>query len=146
MTDEQNEVELDVCPFCGKEPAVEKYCIGTRIVCLAKNVSGIINHCVYVDGVTESEARAAWNRRAETADWTTEVPTEEGYYWTLQDDFPDVVYVMHDSRIGKTVVRWLMESTYNQDIRRYVDQRTRNGKPLYWKRIPTPPLPGKEGM
>ena len=65
MTDKQNEVGLLPCPFCGKEPAIEKYCIGTRIVCLAKNISGIINHCVYVDGVTESEARASWNRYAE---------------------------------------------------------------------------------
>ena len=77
---------------------------------------------------------AAWNRRVVPAQqWTTEPPTEEGYYFVFcQKDGIKVVEVYSS---GFVVV--------NGRSGLHIELFVKKFKPL-WYKIPTPPLPTQE--
>ena len=107
---------------------------------------------------TPEEARAAWNRRTgEMAEWTEEVPTEEGWYWlAIKDGDADwyAIVVEVEQSLGKYYVRsHLFEDAVYQDMFQcWCDYETNTENimaaddcEVRWRKIPTPPLPGKEG-
>ena len=158
MTDKQNEGGLKSCPFCGDSALLE----GT-----GDNrfwIASCVNIDCYVQPSTDtcsskSEARASWNHRAgEMAEWTKEVPTEEGLYFLAikygdADWYAIVVEVEHS--LGEYYVRsHLFENNVYQDMFQcWCDYETNTENimaaddcEVRWRKIPTPPLPGKEGM
>ena len=139
MTDKQNEVELLACPFCGGNALLEDFSDGRfwHVSCVDGDCD--IQPETDTHG-SESEARAAWNRRAETADWTSEVPTEEGFYWVLRKyDTMMIVYVCNI--VGRMEVHG-SSNPHQLLMEAYIDSYDI----VAWSKIPTPPLPGKEGM
>jgi len=98
------ELKLEPCPFCGNkrisvvEPVSETgKCFGTKsrvihIFCNDCKIPGVLGSLERKD-----EAFAAWNRRAEPQ-WTTETPTEPGWYWmkhTLSEHLGSVRWLIY---------------------------------------------------
>jgi len=75
--------KLKPCPFCR--------CVSVGIRFDDPTERQFVAQCDYCLCRTdyydkESEARAAWNRRAVPApQWTTELPTQSGQYWLIYD-------------------------------------------------------------
>jgi hypothetical protein len=115
------EQELKNCPFCGDG-------IG-RIVHYTVTVTrtsskpqwrvrcGNLKCYVEMPGYdTESEARAAWNRRpahaasearsGQPGEWTKEIPTEEGYYWQWQDGAVRPEMIELDRCVPRADISW----------------------------------------
>ena len=58
--------ELKNCPFCGQQPVMELHeDIGSIFITCDYNDAVHSNVCVTAQGITESEAIAAWNKRSE---------------------------------------------------------------------------------
>ena len=164
MTDQQNESELLPCPFCGGEGQDRKnYENNTWIYSV---------RCKECDVTTDfygskKKAIAAWNRRVETknsesdelyvsyklglekgleinrqntADWTSEVPTEEGFYWVLRKY--DTMMIVYVCNIGGRMEVHGSSNPHQLLMEAYIDSYDI----VAWSKIPTPPLPGKEGM
>ena len=140
MTDTTEKLLL--CPFCGSDAErvfAEEY--GYRaiecITCLAK-----------MEGGTKEEVIDAWNRRAaEKPKWTTEIPTEEGWYWMYSDVYPDYAeyeggcdmpaltqITSHNNRLHVMIYRKKIHASYCLKVFCQVD------KPL-WQKIDIPTLP-----
>ena len=100
---------------------------------------------------TFEEAAEFWNRRAvKESEWTNEVPTEEGYYSVAYiGAFGKVmlqVQVNHNSYYRELCVK-CERSESVIPISNFVANKTKLSwsRPMLWLRIPTPPLPGREG-
>ena len=145
MTDKQS--ELLPCAHCGDEARMSKkrhamdVCFKFYVECKGCGIKTLRFN-------TEAEARAAWNRRADAENWTTEVPTEEGWY-ALTDS-----HCIHRgeeatfNEVIKTKTRLMIRLTngkyeYMDDFCKFYE---RTGRTLYWLHIKHLPLPGKEGM
>jgi len=168
MTDKQNEVGLDVCPFCGCTGAVYSH---RNIEDSEKPYSVRCFDCTIKTGyfATKAEARASWNRRAvkesgersQESEWTNEVPTEEGWYWACYGDGAlcdiELVQIVYDDDLlpltplvlrSFDVAVALNRKEHDEPflkllmtLERYLDCHYVRG----WRKIPTPPLPGREG-
>ena len=139
---ETKERELLPCAHCGSDNAkirtgtcydkIYKWQTYHQIECVNCN----IQTCKYT---TEAEAIAAWNRRPAPA-WTTEVPTEDGYYfYCTENDFGVIeIEKSGDDFIfyaGKRMIYGL------KALGRYFDF-----EPFQWCRINVPALPGEGGQ
>ena len=147
MTDKQDKEVLDVCPFCGREPSIGRVELEKDQQTNGFGQYGYFIHCFpYCDEdgrevqthlyATIEAARAAWNRRAEAAEWKKNLPSMEGFYFAYCNDQINRVVEVHTNFL-------VMQCNTGRamDIGRFIEKY----KPL-WYKIPTPPLPGKEGM
>jgi hypothetical protein len=151
---ETREQELLPCYFCGNEPALEKYINGFRLICLANNIDGITSHCVYVDGDTEAETRAAWNRRVAVTpapQWTEEPPKEEGWYWVANIEETVITAEVYDKYSSHKGLKVMLHRSKTRCG--HVDDEIPQWEQLQniceehpeaqWLRIPAPPLPAE---
>ena len=167
MTDKQNEVELLApCLHCGREMRASNS-IGHCLFSNEPGRNGWFLYCMECgllfgydtdyagEYETPKAVRAAWNRRAETenseidektADWTTEMPTEEGFYAVYfankDTNKRAVAHVTFDR--GEFVITLVYEN--DKHACWFLKDWSGDSSPTHWFRIPTPPLPGKEGM
>jgi len=163
----ENNEQLKPCPFCGSSDVElgyirnEIYPLNTYLVCC--------KGCDTTVGDSYSAARAAadWNRRVENVSkWVTEVPSEPGMYWVLQEGYDTELSSFYHpplvklSRVptdgdrpsfwqvqllagaffhphhGAMFSIWYKEPTLEWVLHNYNIQ--------YWKRVEYPVLPQKE--
>ena len=134
---EPNEVELKPCPFC----ACRSVCVQNEEEHDKDDLVRIFYRiqcnfcCTSTDWYsTKEEARAAWNRRVETAEWTKNLPSMEGFYFAYCND-----QIMRVVEVHTNFLVMQCNTGRAMDIGRFIEKY----KPL-WYKIPTPPLPGKE--
>ena len=87
-----SDIKLKPCPHCG-DFNVEYDALDDRVYCCDCGTSG--PH--YCDG--EEAAAEAWNALPRHLQWTTETPTEPGWYWWRPEKniVPHMVYVVWES-------------------------------------------------
>ena len=141
MTEEQNE-ELLPCPFCGSDHITELSNRGFMYVRCEDCRTQTRGYKQY------AEARAAWNRRVETAEWTSEedwretLSLEKGWYWYISDDQEHTIVYYNGWRV-------IFHGDHDVDVglRSFLlEYITEFSAYPRFRHIPTPPLPGKEGM
>ena len=87
---------------------------------------------------SKEQARAAWNRRvAEKPKWTTETPTEEGWYWHKDaHNKPKMVY----HKLGR--VCFLSDScVFGQAYEYWAEDIEEFGEHTQWLKIDIPAVP-----
>jgi hypothetical protein len=103
---------------------------------------GIETECSY----TIEGARASWNRRADDAPkWTTEVPTEAGYYWRQHgDNRQNVVEIYRWAQDGQL---WIASTSHRDHIHvsKHIENAQRFGYTPYWLKLELPALPEEGG-
>jgi Lar family restriction alleviation protein len=147
----ETEPKLLACPFCGGKASTGWYKHHSNdndhwaIGCPECSIS------ITEDDTTKTraEAIAAWNRRA-GATWSSEPPTEEGWYWACmrdKDSECEMVLVAHDPDDTQTllVVRF-WDKTTDVALKKLftIDKYVKVYAIKYWLKIPVPSLP-KEG-
>ena len=107
--------------------------------------NSVISDELYVSYKLGLEKELEINRQ-NTADWTTEVPTEEGFYavyFANKDTNKRAVAHVAFNR-GEFVITLVYEN--DKHACWFLKDWSGDSSPTHWFRIPTPPLPGKEGM
>ena len=112
---ETNESKLLPCPFCGGEGKVQLYSAKFDTYWVFCKQCGMDSKMAE----TKSDAIAVWNYRAagEQPKWTKETPTEEGFYWVLQEGYkrelsnsgyPPLVELLFRPRNGGIEEYWIV--------------------------------------
>jgi len=165
---EPNEVELLPCPFCDGKPYLHTpFKSAPTMNSSERSVQWQIN-CPECGAkiphyATESDARAAWNRRVETKNSESdelyvsyklglekglEINRQKTEEWTeeIETDYSKI-FIAHCNDGRKRLVEFVSDSfvVVNGNIRNGIDIFSFIDRydPL-WYKIPTPPLPGKE--
>ena len=143
-----NRPKLRPCPFCGGEAdyfynADDGEVSDVTVSCTNLSCWFCIKDTDYVGSFppcdTFEEAAELWNRRAgEMAEWTKEIDTDYSK-----------IFIAHCNDGRKRLVEFVSNSfvVVNGNIRNGIDIFSFIDRydPL-WYKIPTPPLPGREGM
>ena len=143
---ETKEQELKPCPFCGSEPYLHSPFLAAPTMNGKKRESrwqiNCPECCVKTSHyATKEEARAAWNRRAvPDMQWSSEPPTEPGYYWKQHGDNHPIVLEIFGSQDGQL---WIASTLHNDHIllSTHLDNVRRFGYTAYWCKMPPPPMP-----
>ena len=145
---EQNEVGLLPCPFCACRSAGVQYEKEYDKDDLCRKFYRIQCNgcCTSTDWYsTKEEARAAWNRRAETAEWTSEVPAKDAEYWiTFCGSVAKANIMRYHNKSDMRVIVVLYAPLSSWDMP--LDAFAAKFPDTLWNLITPPSLPVKEGM
>lgn len=118
-----SDITLKTCPYCGGR--AETHCENGAfyVACIDCFMRG--PEILEVRAEAEKDAIAVWNKLPRHLQWTTELPTEPGWYWWRPEKniVPHMVYVVWESTM-RSVQKDRMFVLYpHSDVEFAVDER-----------------------
>lgn len=103
--------QLKPCPYCGENTLVPRYDDGRCfVICLSCEMRGPAESKM-------DDAKYAWNAIPRTPEWTSEPPTQPGWYFTRRNSpgYPvRVTYVKQEERYSRKLKKDAMYFTMAQ--------------------------------